>query len=723
MRPASLPTLAARVLMALVVTVAAGGLLSVLLVPFVVALGDTVEATREELFDRPPLPDHLPLAAEISTVHDRDGTRIADLSGPIRRETVPLERIPQVVIDAVIATEDDEFFEHTGVRHDAMVRAAARNVQAGGIAEGASTITQQYVRMALLDPEQTIDRKLHEIVWAVQLEERLEKEEILERYLNGVYLGQGVYGFGTAADHYFSRPIEELGLAEAALLAGTIRAPAVTNPVSGPEAAQQRRDVVIRQMQAQGLITDEEADAVVGTGIELEIAEPDVGEEAWTDLVKRLIYDPSVDLQPGLQEAVGDSVQERVDALFEGGLSIETTLDAALQRHARDTVAAYLQDPLSQPLGSIVSVEHATGAVRAVALGPHEFGTCPEDQEEPCELTQINPAVPGYGGSGRQSGSAFKPFVAAAALEAGVELDAEAPDEQLLDALEQLLDDPDLDVDGLSQLLQELEDADLDGVEGLEGLEGTGIEQLADARSAWYHAPSGEPIPGCGTPGEDDYAPRNFDDRDQGLIGMHEAMRVSSNVFFVKLARDIGIPNVVQSALAHGLVYSPNLGDFVDRMCSIALGSAELFPLEMVVGYGTWANDGVRCDPYVIERVLDREGEVLYQHEQSCEQVIDPEVAAGMRELLQEPVGSGGTAPAVGRTVGPQAHGKTGTTNNFVDAWFAGWAGELTTTSWIGFEEPRPLEDVTIGGTVHERVTGGGAPAQMWADFVAGPSG
>jgi penicillin-binding protein 1A len=688
MRPAALARTVGRLVSAVVVTVAAGGLLGLLAVPFLVFIGDMVDTAREQLFDRPPLPDDLPLAAEISTVQDREGTRIADLAGPVRRETVPLDRIPQVVQDAVLATEDDEFYEHTGVRHEAMVRAAARNVQAGGIAEGASTITQQYVRMALLDPEQTIDRKLHEIVWAVELEERMEKDEILERYLNGIYLGQGVYGFGTAADHYFSRPIEELGLAEAALLAGSIRAPAVTNPVDGPEAAKQRRDVVIRQMQSQGRITDEEAEAVLGTEIELELAEPEAGEDAWVDLVKRLVYDPAVDLQPGLQDAVGDSVEERVQALFEGGLTIETTLDGRMQQHARDTVAAYLDDPLEQPLGSIVSVDHATGAVRAVALGPHEYGACPDDQEGPCELTQINPAVPGYGGSGRQSGSAFKPFVAAAALQAGFDPDGDIPDEEDAEAA--------------------LEDRD--------GLD-------PDAGGIWYDAPSGEPIEGCGTVGEDDYAPRNFDDADQGLIGLDEAMRRSSNVFFVKLARDVGIPETVETALAHGLVHSPNLPDFVDRMCSLALGSAEVFPLEMVVGYGTWANAGVRCEPYVIERVLDRDGEVLYEHEQRCERVMDAELAADMAELLREPVGPGGTAPVVGQRVGDQAHGKTGTTNGFVDAWFVGWAGSTTTASWIGYEEPRPLEGVSIGGTVYDRVTGGGAPATMWADFMEDVAG
>jgi penicillin-binding protein 1A len=695
--------LATHLVLAVVVTVAAGGLLGLLALPFLVAIGDTVETTRQQIFDRPPLPDELPLAAEISTVHDREGTRIADLSGPVRRETVSLDRIPQVVRDAVIATEDAEFYEHNGVRHDAMVRAAARNIQAGGIEEGASTITQQYVRMALLDPDQTMERKLHEIVWAVEMEERLEKDEILERYLNGIYLGQGVYGFGSAAEHYFSKDVSELGLAEAAVLAGSIRAPAVTNPVDGPEAAKQRRDIVIRQMENAGFITPAEADAAIGTEVELDIAEPDIGEEAWIDLVKRVVYDPSVDLQPGLQEAIGESVQERVDALFEGGLTIETTLDGAMQAHARETVASHLDDPLEQPMGSLISIDHATGALRSVALGPHEFGACPEDQEDPCELTQVNPAVPGYGGSGRQSGSAFKPFVAAAALTQGFDADADLPSSEELAAL--LSADVSFDADGqatVSLTEDQLRDRLLE-------VEGDG----------WYWAPSGEPVPGCGWDASEPYEPRNYDDADQGVLALPEAMRISSNVFFVKLVRDVGVLATIDITRAHGIANSPTLDGFGEPDCSLALGSADLYPLEIAVGYGTWANDGVRCDPYLIERILDRYGEVLYEHEPRCERVVDAEVAATMQELLRGPVGSGGTAPRVGDAV-PGAHGKTGTTNAFVDAWFVGWAGEVTTSSWIGFEEPRPLEGVTIGGTTYERVTGGTAPAAMWADLMAG---
>ncbi|MFA9444666.1 transglycosylase domain-containing protein [Egicoccus sp. AB-alg6-2] len=645
----------------LVIVVALGLLVLAPIVPFVVAAADTVDATRTQVIDRPPLPENLPIAAEISTVHESSGERIAELSGVERREPVTLDQVPQVLVDAVLAIEDDEFYEHNGVNHQSVLRAAARNATAGGIEEGASTITQQYVKMTLLDPEQTLDRKMHEVVWAVELEQRLSKDEILERYLNAVYLGDGVYGFGTAAEHYFSKPIEELTLAEAATLAGTIQAPSTTNPVSDPEAAERRRDVVLSRMLAEGAIDAEDLDAARNEPLELDLREEVAAEPFWIDYVKRLIYDENMAMQPGLREAVGETRAERIDAVFEGGLRIFTTLDPAVHARANETLANHLDDPEHDPMGALITVEHATGALRAVALGPRQFGACPPDldEDEPCLATQVNPALPNAGGSGRQAGSAFKPFVAAAAIEDGVTLDHE------------------------------------------------------------YDTPSGEPIEGCGFSDEDDYEPQNYGGEDGGEIELPEAMRASNNVYFVKLARDVGIERIVALAQAHGITESSNIEDFGERMCSIALGTPEIFPLEMAVAYGTWANAGVRCEPYLIERVEDRWGEVIYEHEPVCEQVVSEETAGLMRSLLYQPVASDGTAPVVGQAV-PDAFGKTGTTQDFADAWFVGFAGAYSTASWIGHERPAPLRDVTIGGRYFESVTGGSLPASIWAEYMAG---
>jgi penicillin-binding protein 1A len=633
-------------------------LVAVLFVPGLVAAYTTVATVEDEMLDVPPLPDEIPMLAQNSFVYDVDGNLMTELHGPIERIMVELDEIPDVTIDAVLATEDAEFFEHQGVNHESIARAAIRNLQAGGVVEGASTITQQLVTLLFLDPEPTIDRKIQEAVWAVELEERLSKEEILERYMNAVYLGHGIYGVATAARFYFSKDVGDLTLEESATLAGMIRAPQANNPIDNPEASQTRRDIVLAQMAAQGRITDEEADEARASELALDVRDdPEVGEPFWVDWLKRIVYDPRVDLQPELQEVIGETTEDRIQAIFEGGLRIETTFDADMQNLAADALTAYVQDPLDDPLGSIISIEHTTGAVRAMALGPKEFGPCPED-EEPCPTTNVNPAVPGVGGSGRQSGSAFKPFVSAAALQNGFTLSTE------------------------------------------------------------YDTPDGEEVEGCGPPG-DPYEPRNYDRADHGEIEMAEAMRRSINVYFVKLARDVGIEDVVASTQEHGIVRSPNLADFGERMCAIGLGAASMFPLEMVVGYGTWANDGERCDPYVVERVLDRHGEVLYEHEPECTRVVDRGVARSMQSLLEEPIGSGGTAGVVGSRVGGDAIGKTGTTDGHVDAWFIGTARGYTTAAWIGYEQPRPMENVTIGGTFYGVVAGGTIPAPMWADYVS----
>ena len=689
-----------RSLAATAVIVVAAAALALPTLPLLIASGDALDRVASDLLDAPPLPNELPVAAQLSTVHDDQGTRIAELAGEIRREPVALDEIPDVVVDAVLATEDQHFYDHDGVEHEAMARAMFRNVAAGGVAEGASTITQQYVKMTLLSPEQTVQRKLEEIQLAVELERRDSKDRILEGYLNAIYLGEGTYGIRTAADHYFSADLDDLTVGQAATLAGVIQAPSVTNPVADPEAAQARRDVVVRQMRAQGRIDDAAAEDALAEELTLEVRDRGDQEPFRVDTVKRLLYDPDAALQPGLQEALGGDVSDRIDAIFTGGLRIETTLDRQLMAAAEDAIATQVSDPELDPMGALISVEHDTGALRTFALGPHEFGVCGED-DDPCVSTTTNPTVPWGGGSGRQSGSSFKPFVAAAALLDG--LDEERPDAA-----------PDVEDDVREGLLDALEGDDLDDLADIDDL---GDLDLDPSDPLVYDSPSGEEIEGCGTE-DDPYAPRNFADADAGIIDAEEAMRRSVNSYFVKLTRDVGVERVVEVAAEHGLG-GGNLDTFGSVSCSLGLGSAEVFPLGMTVGYGTWANDGVRCEPYVIERVLDRDGEVLYEHEPRCERVVDEDTAAQVRELLRGPVASDGTASVVSQRLGDGVFGKTGTTNDFRDAWFVGADGALTTSSWLGFEQPRAMRDLTLGGTSYDTVTGGGAPATMWTDHAA----
>jgi penicillin-binding protein 1A len=646
-----------RIAGAVAVIVVLALLLLLLALPAVYVANAAVSTVEDDLLDIPPLPaDDIEPLAETSLVFDAAGDELAELHGPIRRTIAELDEVPEITRHAVLATEDAGFYEHPGVDHESVIRATIRNLREGRAAEGASTITQQYVRQALLDPEQTIERKLQEVVWAVELEQQISKDEILERYLNTVYLGNGVYGFATAADHYFSKPVGDLDAAESALLAGVIRAPELNDPVSEPERAQARRDIVLRQMATAGFITDGEAEEARARDIELEIREEEGREEFWIDWVKRIVHDPRVDLQPGLQEAIGETSEERIQALFEGGLRIHTSLDPVVQSIAEEVVSERLPDPIGDPMGALITLDPEDGSVRAMSLGPKDFGPCPED-EEPCEVTNVNPAVPGIGGSGRQAGSAFKPVVAAAALDRGIGTDRE------------------------------------------------------------YDTESGEEIDDCG-PEDDLYAPHNYDREDHGEMEMAEAMRRSINVYFVKLARDAGVLSTVHTAQELGIVNAPNLDEdhFGPRSCSIGLGTVNVFPLEMTVAYGTFENGGVRCDPHVITEITDRRGEVLYSYEPSCERVLDPGTAQNVTSLLREPVGDDGTAGIVGAQV-PGAVGKTGTTDSHVDAWFVGSAGGLTTSAWIGYEDPRPMESVEVAGVFHAQVTGGSLPAPMWASY------
>ena len=638
----------------------------VALLPTVVAADSAVASLDREMFDVPPLPDEFEAPAETSFVYAADGSELARLHGPQNRVHVSLSGIPEVTRQAVVATEDAGFHEHNGVDHRAIVRAAVANARAGAVEAGASTITQQYVRNVLLASYRTADggfekslaRKVHEAAWAVALEEQLSKEEILERYLNTAYFGNGVYGVGTAARYYFGRDVSELDAARSALLAGLIRAPELNDPIEHPDSARHRRDIVLRQMRIAGFLTAEQMAVAQDSPLGLDVQpEGERDEPFLVEWVKRVAFDPSVELQPEVQQALGPDKEARQRAVFEGGLRIHTTVELAKLQHAAAALRSYLEQPAEDPLGGVVSVEPGTGAVRSVAVGPKAFGECPEGQRT-CDVTKVNPIVPGGGGTGRPPGSAFKAVVMAAALADGV-------------------------------------------------------------TPAWATtARSGEEIDGCHDE-DGTYDPENYDGANFGRIPMATAAENSVNVYFVKLAREIGIPVVAEMAADLGIHNTdPPLEDFGPASCSVALGTVSVYPLEMATAYAAFANGGVRCDPHVISRIEDREGNVLYEHEPTCERILDDDQAAWLIDLLQGPPSRGGTAPYVGATLRRPVAGKTGTTTDWKDAWFVGFVPQLATAAWVGYETPVEMFGVEAGGTTWPRVTGGSIPARIWADYM-----
>ncbi len=352
-------------------------------------------------------PLELPVNAEPSAIYAADGTLITTLREE-NRVTVPLEQIPRSLQDAVVAIEDARFWQHNGVDPRAIARAASTNAEAGEVAEGGSTITQQYVKTALLSPEQTLSRKLEEATTALALERNYSKQLILELYLNTIYLGSGAYGVAAAAQEYFGVPVEDLTLEQSALLAGVIQSPSRNDPRSNPDAAVARRNLVLSRMEEQGLITP--AQAQWSTAVPLQLAEQPPRPEQLPYAAPHFVDEVKNWLLRG-SDVLGETTAERREMLLRGGLTIETTIDLALQGKAEQAIAGVLAgqgvDPRT-PDAALVSIQPTTGYVKAMVGGHDYFGSH--------SYRQTNLAV----GTGRSTGSAFKPIVMATALEAGV---------------------------------------------------------------------------------------------------------------------------------------------------------------------------------------------------------------------------------------------------------------------------------------------------------------
>jgi penicillin-binding protein 1A len=583
-----------------------------------------------------------------SYVYASDGTLIATLREEENRAPVPLADLPDHVIDAVLAVEDANFWEHKGVNVRATVRALLSNVESGQTRQGGSTITQQLIKQSVLSSEQTFDRKTREVFLAVRLEEQMPKEEILERYLNTIYFGNHSYGIQAAAETYFGVSASELDIGQAALLAGLIRDPIDYNPFRKPDVAAERRRIALNRMLAEGKITEDEVTWFNAGPLPTEpIQYTPPPDDYFVEEVKQaLLADPRL----------GETATERFDAVFRGGLRIETTLDPRAQllsEAARnDTLdrfslegepalfvaGTHTAGPLTgqAALGTVAtaSVEPGTGAVRALIGGPG-FG----------DDYKFNLATQGY----RQPGSAFKTFV-------------------LLELLEQ-------------------------GYAPQDTISGAG--------------PCRFQIPGV----EELYEVVNFEDS-RGSTGSLTAMTTSSsNCGYVRLGQIAGIDQVTELAGEMGVRTRNASNEIVDldpSFFSTPLGTQEVTPLAMAAAYAAIANDGYYHPPYFVERVLDRDGRTLIQHREQGRRVVSVETAQIAADILKANVLSGtGTAA---RVPGHDIGGKTGTAQDFSNAWFAGFSRQLSTAVWMGAMEGNvPMRNV--GG---RRVTGGSYPAQIF---------
>ncbi len=591
---------------------------------------------EEERTSTPALP-------QTSFLYAADGTLITALHAEQNRVLVPFSKIPPAVRNAVIAIEDKRFYDHRGVDLKALLRAAYIDATSGRIVEGGSTITQQYVKQAYVGDEETLSRKIKEAYLAWQLEQKLTKDQILTRYLNTVYFGNGAYGIQAAAQTYFDRPARRLNLNQAALLAGLIRAPNDYDPVAHPKVGLRRRNQVLGNMLELGMIDPATYQRVAARPVRLHLRTDEEEQYAapyFVDYVKQWFLS---------NPRFGKTVQDRYDLLFEGGLRIQTTLEPRLQREAETAVRSILLYP-SDPYAALTAIDPRTGYIRAM-VGGRDYWSSSD------RYARVNLATGGT--TGRQAGSAFKPFALVAALE-----------------------------DGLSPSTP---------------LSGSFAKIPLQDGTYWE--------------------PGNAEGAGYGTLSLESATVNSVNVAYANLLVKMGDGNayvgaqqLVQTAKRMGIrcctrTTSPDTP--LQAVPSAVLGTNEVNTLEMASAYGTLAYGGRHVQPTPVIRITRADGEVLYEARPQPKQVIPPAVVTVADGILQKVVLYGtGAAANIGR---PQL-GKTGTAQNYSDAWFVGAVPQLVTAVWVGF--PQGQISMAYPRVRISRVYGGTWPAQIWRAFM-----
>jgi penicillin-binding protein 1A len=613
---------------ALVITGAVAGLVSV-------GVGLLHHSASADVLPLAPLNADSALGG--STVYADDGTTVlAVLHASEDRKPVPLSKVSPVLVTAVLDTEDHRFFVHGGFDIPSMIRALAADSSSSGGFQGGSTIAQQLVKNEYLTSERTLSRKIKEAVLADRLERKYTKDQILDAYLNSIYLGNGSYGVEAAANKYFGEHASQVTLAQAALLAGLIQNPSGYDPIYNPAGARDRRSEVLARIVHYGDATAAQAAAANRTPLPTAIIQPPVGGDQITDYYVQQIETQL--LSSG--SPLGTTYQERYQALFEGGLKIYTNLDPTLQAGAEQVIARDTPPNRGGFQEAMVAMDPTTGKVRALVggLGVH---------------TSQYDIVTHTGG--RQPGSGFKIFTLLAALEQGYSI-----------------------------------------YDTLDGQSPCAIDFPTD------HDLLTKPA-------------NNDEGNGGGIMTLLNATAQSTNCAFIRLAHEVGLPNVV--AMAHRLGITENLPLYP----SIVIGSIPVRPIEMAAAYATIADDGVYHAPSFIDHIVDRAGTTIYTGADSGHQVIPPQIAREATLAFQAVIQNGtGTA---GQLYGRPAAGKTGTTSSYTDAWFNGFTPQIETTVWMGNEaSTRSMApyDPNFGFTgLPYDVYGGTFPTHTWHDFMS----
>ena len=669
---------------------------------------------------------NLPDISELSDYRPKLPLRVFSLEGSLigefgeeRRQLTPIAQIPKIMTDAVLAIEDARFYEHGGIDYKGVLRAAIANL--GRVkSQGASTITMQVARNVYLSSEKTYTRKIYEILLTFKLEHLLSKDQILEIYMNQIFLGNRAYGFASAAEAYFGKDLKSLSIAEAAMLAGLPKAPSSYNPIANPKRARSRQLYIIERMLENGFINAEQAAAAKQEQLKVKtnsdnsrvhaefVAESvrqlmfaQYGEDTYTrglNVYTTLRADQQDVAYKALRRGIMDFERrqvyrgpEKFATLPAGGQELEEAIDEALEEHPNNgdlLSAVVLEADARRVLATRQNGE--TIEITGEGLKPVQSGLADKapanirirrgavirvvkTNKDTWEITQL-PEVEGafvaldprdgsiralVGGfdfeknkfnhvtqAWRQPGSSFKPFIYSAALEKGF----------------------------------------------------TPATVINDA-PLFFDA---------GVTGSQPWEPKNYDGKFEGPMNLRRGLARSKNMISIRILQAVG-PAYAQS-------WVTRFGFDEDKhpaYLTMALGAGSVTPLQMATGYAVFANGGFRVNPWLISRVTDQQGRVLVQTKPLAQdeslRAIDPRNAFIMGSLLQEVTRTGTAASAQATLKRPDLFGKTGTTNDSMDTWFAGYQPTLAAVVWIGYDAPRKLGD---------RETGGGLSLPVWIRFM-----
>ncbi|MEU7163989.1 transglycosylase domain-containing protein [Streptomyces morookaense] len=642
----------------------AGILLAGMAMPALGMLGLTAKSATDDFNGLPDALTSSPLT-QSSRIYDAKGGLIATVYDR-NRTVVPGDRIAPVMRKALVDIEDNRFYRHGAVDLKSVLRALDRNTANGSVVQGASTLTQQYVKNVFVeeagdDPKavqqaqrQTLDRKIRELRYAIELEKTLTKDEILTDYLNITYFGEQAYGVEAAAERYFGVHAADLSLPQAALLAGLVRSPSSYDPVANPKLARQRRDTVLRKMAQYGAITTAQARQAAAEPVKLDLNPPrqgcitaEQGAGFFCDYIRRTVLgDP----------AFGRTAAARKALWHRGGLQIRTTLDPRAQQAVEQSVTSHVYTT-DQAAAATTLVQPGTGRILAMAqsrdygTGAHETGL------------NLNVGTAMGGGLGFPTGSTFKPVVAAAALEDGIR-----PDRK-------------------------------------------------------YPSPYSMPWPAmsdCSGHGYTDGGQQVHNDSPSlvGPFAMPEAMAKSVNTYFAQLEADTGLCKVAAMAGRLGIARQAD-GNPLRIVPSLTLGTNDLTPLDMASAYAAFAAHGTYCTPVAVTSVTGPDGKEIAVPRTDCRQAMSQGTADDVSSMLKGVVEDGTGKPA--GLSGRDSAGKTGTTDAGKQVWFVGYTSGLSGATVVSDPaSPQDLDGQSIGGAVIGQAFGGTLAGPIWRDAMEG---